>query len=355
MRRRDFRQCPRQVFAFAAAALAGTVLTGLAAAGPPGHTVRVGILGIIPPTFDPSVNPNAREFVEGLRELGYKPGQDIVFEYKSAQGDVKALPQLAAELLSSKPDVIVTTVLTGPLSSKPDVVVIPALGTTVPAAKATTTVPIVMVGVADAVETGAIASLARPGGNITGLTINAAEIAAKRVQLLQDAVPHLSRVAVLWNASNPGMVLGFQNIEKASPQLGVTVQSVRVTGSDQFDQAFAAIESSRPDGLVVLYGPMRGDDLPRILDFVKQRKLPTIFELGRGARGGGLMEFGPSYLRMFRRAAVYIDKIANGADPATLPVEEPSLFELVINQKAAKSMGLAVPHSLLMRADKVIE
>jgi putative tryptophan/tyrosine transport system substrate-binding protein len=351
----DLRQRRRQALAFAAAALAGIVLTGLAAAGPPGHTVRVGILAIIPPTFDPSVNPNAREFVAGLRELGYTPGQDIVFEYKSAQGDVKVLPQLAAELLSSKPDVIVTTVLDQLLSSKQDVIVTPALGTTLPAAKATTTVPIVMVGVTDVVETGIIASLARPGGNITGLAINAAEIAAKRVQLLQDAVPHLSRVAVLWNATNPGMVLGFQNIEKASPRLGVTIQSVRVTGSDEFDRAFGAIEKNRPDGLVVLYGPMRGDDLPRIVEFVKQRKLPTIFELGRGVRGGGLMEFGSNYLHMFRRAAFYVDKIANGATPADLPVEEPSRFELVINLKAAKSMGIEIPYPLLMRADRVLE
>jgi putative tryptophan/tyrosine transport system substrate-binding protein len=333
----DLRQRRRQALAFAAAALAGIVLTGLAAAGPPGHTVRVGILAVIPPTFDPSINPNAREFVEGLRELGYTPGQDIVLEYKSARGDVNVLPQLLAELVNSKPDMIVTTVA-GPTL-----------------AAATKTVPIVMVGVTDVVETGIIASLARPGGNITGLAINAAEIAAKRVQLLQDAVPHLSRVAVLWNATNPGMVLGFQNIEKASPRLGVTIQSVRVTGSDEFDRAFGAIEKNRPDGLVVLYGPMRGDDLPRIVEFVKQRKLPTIFELGRGVRGGGLMEFGSNYLHMFRRAAFYVDKIANGAKPADLPVEEPSRFELVINLEAAKSMGIEVPHSLLLRADRVLE
>ncbi len=333
----DLRQSRRQALAFAAAALAGIVLTGLAAAGPPGQTVRVGILAVIPPTFDPSINPNARELVEGLRELGYKPGQDIVLEYKSAQGDVKVLPQLLAELVNSKPDMIVTTVAEPTLAA------------------ATKTIPIVMVGVPDVVETGLVASLARPGGNITGLAVNAAEIAAKRVQLLRDAVPHLSRAAVLWNATNPGMVLGFQNIEKASPQLGVTIQSVRVTGSDEFDRAFGAIEKNRPDGLVVLYGPMRGDDLPRIVEFVKQRKLPTIFELGRGVRGGGLMEFGPNYLNMFRRAAFYVDKIANGAKPADLPVEEPSQFELIINMNAAKHMGIEVPHSLLMRADRVIE
>src|SRR5258708_4139097 len=151
------------------------------------------------------------------------------------------------------------------------------------------------------------------------------------------------------------MALGFQNIDKASPQLGVTIQSVRISGSSELDHAFAAIESGRPDGLVVLFGPLRGDDLPRIVEFVTQHKVPTMFELGQGVRGGGLMEFGADRLRMFRRAAFYVDRIANGADPATLPVEEPSLFELVINMKAANRMGFEVPHSLLLRADRVIE
>jgi len=153
----------------------------------------------------------------------------------------------------------------------------------------------------------------------------------------------------------PAMALQFENIEKASPQLGVIFQSVRVTSSDDFDKAFAAIEGGQPDGLIVLFGPLRGNDLPRIVEFVTQHKIPTIFQLDQGVRGGGLMEFGPNSLPMFRRAAVYVDKIANGADPATLPVEEPSQFDLVINLKAAKSMGIEVPHSLLLRADRVIE
>jgi putative ABC transport system substrate-binding protein len=331
---------PGSLIARAALALGAVMLlTPLAGAGPPGHTVRIGFLGLLAPTFDPAANPDQREFVEGLRELGYTPGRDVVVEYKSAQGDVKLWPQLAAELVSSKPDVLVAQ----------------SYGPTLVAAKATKTIPIVMVGVADAVDTGLVASLARPGGNITGLAINAAEIAAKRVQLLQDAVPRVSRVAVLWNGSFPAMALQFENIEKASPQLGVILQSVRVTSSDDFSKAFAAIEGGHPDGLVVLFGPLRGDDLPRILEFVTQHKLPTIFQLGQGVRGGGLMEFGPNFLPMFRRAASYVDKIANGADPATLPVEEPSQFELVINLKAAQSMGFEVPHSLLLRADHVIE
>jgi len=329
----------KRIITLAAVALAASLVLSPAGAGPPGHTVRVGFLENLLPTFDPAANPAQHELVEGLRELGYTLGRDVVIDFKSAQGNITLWPQLAAEFVRSKPDMLVT----------------PAQGPTLAAAKATKTIPIVMVGATDVVETGLVASLARPGGNATGLAVNAAEIAAKRVHLLRDAVPRLSRVAVLWNATLPGMGIAFQNIDKASPQLGVTIQSVRVSGSEEFDQAFAAIENGHPDGLVVLFGPLRGNDLPRIVEFVTQHKIPTIFEPGRGVLGGGLMEFGANLLPMFRRAAFYVDKIANGADPATLPVEEPSQFELVINLKAAKSMGIEVPHSLLLRADRVIE
>ncbi len=315
------------------------VLSSVAFAGPPGHPVRVGVLDLFRPSFDPATNPVARQFIKGLSELGYTPGRDIFIEYKSAQGHREELPQLAADLVRARVDMILAMNLAAALA----------------AAGATKTVPIIMDGIADVVETGLVASLARPGGNITGLAVNAAEIAAKRVQLLQEAVPGLTRVAVLWNARAPAMALGFKNIEKASPQLGVTLQSIRVTGSDDLDQAFAAIDTAHPGGLVVLYGPMRGNDRPRIVEFVTQHKLPTMFEVGQGVAGGGLMEFGPDSLRMARRAAFYVDKIANGAGPAELPVEEPSQFELVINLKAAKLMGVEVPPSLLMQADRVIE
>jgi putative ABC transport system substrate-binding protein len=218
------------------------------------------------------------------------------------------------------------------LAAKVDMLVIPGTVAVLEAAKVTKTVPIVMVGTSDPVETGVIASLARPGGNVTGLAVNAVEVAAKRVQLLKEAVPKLERVAVLWNSSITSMTLGFQVIERAAPTLGVTVQSVRVSGSDEFDQAFAAILRGRPGGLIVLFGPLRENDLPR-----------------------GLMEFGSGQWRMARRAASYIDKIANGANPAGLPVEEPTVFELVINLKAAQAMGLTIPPALLLRADRVIE
>jgi putative ABC transport system substrate-binding protein len=307
---------------------------------PPGRVVRVGLLYPISPNFEPTTNQFDRELVEGLRELGYTPGRDVVFEFRSAAGGgPQLLPQLAAELVASKVDMLVT----------------PGTVAALEAAKVTKTVPIVMVGTADPVETGLVASLARPGGNVTGLAVNAVEIAAKRVQLLQEAVPRFSRVAVLWNSSVKSMTLGFQMIEQAAPMLGVTVQSVRVSGSDEFDQAFAAIERSHPDGLIVLFGPLRGNDLPRIVEFAAQHRIPTIFEVGQGVRGGGLMEFGPSQWRMARRAAAYIDKIANGSQPASLPVEEPTVFELIINLKAARTMGITIPPTLLLRADRVVE
>ena len=315
------------------------LLMSAAAAGPPGHAVRVGILEVIAPTFDPDRNPGHRALVEGLKELGYAAGRDIVFKYKSAEGDPEALPRLAEELVASGVDILVTP------RSRPPLV----------AAEVTKTVPIVMVGAPDPVDTGLIKSLAKPGGNITGLSSNSAETSAKRMQLLQEAVPSLSRVAVLWNASLKSMAIGFENIEQASPKLGITVQSVRLSGSAELDQGFSAIEAGHPGGLIVLFGPLRGDDLPRIVDFVVRHRLPSMFEQGQGVRGGGLMEFGPNLEPMFRRAAVYIDKIANGADPATLPVEEPTGFEFVINLKAAKAIGIEIPLSLLLRADRVVE
>ena len=313
-------------------------LTSPVHGGPPGRVVRVGLLYPISPNFDPVANQFDRELVEGLRELGYTPGRDLVFEFRSAAAGTR-LPDLAAELIAAKVDMLVT----------------PGTIAALEAGKVTKTVPIIMVGTADPVETGLVASLARPGGNVTGLAVNAAETAAKRVQLLGEAVPKLSRVAVLWNSSIQSMALGFQQIELAAPKLGVTIQSVRVASSNDFDEAFSAIERGRPGGLIVLFGPLRSNDLPRIVEFVAQHRIPSVFEIGQGVRGGGLMEFGHSQWRMARRAAAYIDKIANGVHPGTLPVEEPTAYELVINLKAAKTIGLTIPPSLLLRANRVLE
>src|SRR5262249_26426333 len=276
--------------------------------------------------------------IEGLREHGYQLGRNLSVEFRSAQGQPERLPALAAELARLNVDVLVTPAT-------------PALA----AAGATKSIPIVMVGTADPVATGLAASLARPGGNVTGLAHNSVEIAAKRLQLLQEAVPKVPKIAVLWNASLKSMALGYQQIEQAAPHVGVTVLSIRVTGSHEFDRAFDAIRRSQPGGLIVLFGPLRGDDLPRIVQFVTQARLPTMFELGQGVRGGGLMEFGPNLADFARRAGAYVDKLANGTKPGELPIEEPTTFELIINMRAAKSLGITIPQSLLLRADQVID
>ncbi len=309
------------------------------AAPPAGKVLRVGLLYGIKPTFDPGSDASDRALVDGLRARGYEPGRHIIFQFRSAEGHPDRLPGLAAELVRLNVDVLVTR----------------ATAPTLAAQAATNTIPIVMIGVADPVGAGMVATLARPGGNITGVAVNAAEISAKRVQLLQEAIPKLSRVAVLWNSSFKSMTLGFHQIETAAPALGVTVQSIRVSGSGDFDQAFAAITRGRPGGLVVLFGPLRGDDLPRIVEFVTRNRIPTVFELGQGVHGGGLMEFGPSFVDLARHVGEYVDKLANGAQPGDLPVQEPTTFELVISLKAAKALGLTMPRSLLVRADQIIE
>jgi putative ABC transport system substrate-binding protein len=318
----------------------GCLLALSAAAAPPaGKTLRVGVLTILSPVFDPAANPIDRALVEGLREHGYALGRNLAIEFRSPREHPERLPQLAAELVALKVDVLVTFVTNPTLAAK----------------EATKTIPIVMVGTADPVTTGVVASLARPGGNITGLGYNAAEISAKRVQLLREAIPGVGRVAVLWNSTLKSMTLGFQQIEQVAPGLGVSIHSVRVAGSGDFDKAFPAIVQGGAGGLIVLYGPMRGDDLPRIVEFVTRNRLPAMFELGRGVEAGGLMAFGPGLPRMARQAGTYVDKIVNGAHPADLPVEEPSQFELVINLKTARALGIAISPALLLRADRIIE
>lgn len=317
----------------------GAVLLTANAAPPTGKMLRVGWLEGFREKFDPDSVPVHRALMESLREQGYVFGRDFTLEYRSARGNPERLPELAAELVRLQVDVIITT----------------GDGQTRAAMAATKNVPIVAIGVADPVATGIAAGLARPGGNVTGLAINAAEISAKRVEFLKEAIPNLSRVAVLWNSNLKAMQLQYQQVETAAPRLGVTVLSIRVSSSDDFDKAFAAISESRSGGLIALFGPMRGNDLPRIAEFVNRNKIPTIFELGQGVRGGGLMEFGPDHVKLARLAGAYIDKIGNGAKAADLPIAEPTTFELVVNLKTAKALGIKIPQALLLRADRVIE
>ena len=327
----------RRTFVRGAVALAAAPL--VAEAQQARRVSRIGFLVGIRPSFNPASDPTDRELVDGLREHGHVLGQNLAIEFRSANSQPQRMSALAAELVALRVDVIVTQ----------------STGPTLAAKQATSTIPIVMFGVADPVKVGIVSSLARPGGNVTGLAVNSEETAAKRIQLLQEAVPRLSRVAVLWNASLPSMALSFEEIERSAPALGVTIQSIRVTGSDDFDAAFAAITRGQAGGLIVLFGPLRGTDHPRLVEFVTKQHLPSVFEAQIGVKDGGLIAFGTKFSTLARRAGDYVDKILKGARPADLPVEEPTHFDLTINLKTARALGLTIPPALLLRADQVIE
>ncbi len=308
---------------------------------PARRPARIGVLTGIRSKFDPETSDTDRALVEGLREHGLVVGRDVLIEFRGAGGRPERLPQLASELVALKVDVIVTTLTASTLAAK----------------GATGSIPIVMLGASDPVATGLVASLSRPGGNVTGLGVNLAELSAKRVQLLREAVPRLTRVAVLWNATFKSMMLGFKEIEVAAPALGVTIQSLRAEGPQDFDTAFAAMRRERPGGLVVLFGPITDKDLPRLVEFTLSQRLPAVFEglVQQAVDAGALMSYGTHLSDLARRAGGYIDKILRGAKPADLPVEEPTRFELVINLKTAKAFGLTIPPALLVRADRVVE
>jgi putative ABC transport system substrate-binding protein len=222
------------------------------------------------------------------------------------------------------------------------------------AKQATTTIPIVIVNAGDPVGTGLVASLARPGGNITGISGLATDLSGKRLELLKEAVPTLSRVAVLWNAADRGMTLRFEEMQAAARALGVTLQPLGVRDATDVDSAFAALTQERPDALFMITDVLTVFHTRRIVDFVAQSQLPTMFEYRGPVAMGGLMSYGPSLADQHRRAATYVDKILKGAKPADLPVEQPMKFELVLNLKAAQSLGLTLPPATLFQADEVI-
>jgi putative ABC transport system substrate-binding protein len=278
-------------------------------------------------------------FQQGLRDHGWVEGQNLAIEWRFADGRAERLPDLAAELVRLGVDVLVTS------SGDP---AIRALK------QATSTIPIVMAVSVDPVGTGLVASLARPGGNITGLSIMAAEVGGKRLELLKQAVPQASRVAVLWNASHPGKELEWQDTQVAARALGVTLHAVEVRGPADFDGAFGAIASERPDALITFADPLTLTHQRQIVDFATQHQLPMISEIQEFAEAGGLMTYGASLPALFRRAAYYVDRILKGVKPADLPVEQPMKFELVINLQAAKALSLTIPPALVFQADEVI-
>ena len=300
---------------------------------------RIGWLGFGLPTTLAAV-PLLDAFREGLREHGWVEGQNVLIEYRGADGRVDRYSELAAELVRLPVDVLVTS------SGEPAILALK---------RATSTIPIVMAISADPVGTRIVASLARPGGNVTGLTILATDVAKKRLDLLKEVVPRASRIAVLWNAAYPGKSLELEETESAARVLAVSLRPVEVRGSNDFPRAFAAIASFKPDALIVFADPLTNLERKRIVDFVLRSRLPMISEVRPFTDEGGLMTYGPSLTDMMRRAATYVDKILKGARPADLPIEQPTKFELAVNLKTAKALGLTVPPSILLRADAVIQ
>jgi putative ABC transport system substrate-binding protein len=290
--------------------------------------------------YSPSIAwPFAEAFRQRLRALGYVEGQTIALEERWAEGRYDRLPSLAAELVRLNVDIIVT-------ASTPAVQA---------AQQATRTIPIVMTVVSDPVESDIVASLARPGRNVTGLSLMHPELSGKRLELLKEVVPKVSRVAVLWNPSNPIIPPLLRETEAAARALGVELQALEVRAPTELDRAFAAMTRGRAGALMVLPDVILRNQQRRIIDLAAKGRLPAMYAWREPVDAGGLMAYGASIPEIFRRAAVYVDKILKGAKPADLPVEQPTRFELVINLKTAKALGLTIPQSVLIRADQVIQ
>jgi len=278
-------------------------------------------------------------FVEALRELGWIEGKNVVFEYRYAENRPDRLAELAAELVRLKVDVIVAGGTTAPLAAK----------------KATATIPIVMTAAGDPLGSGLVPSLAHPGGNVTGLSLMAPDLGGKRLELLKELLPGISRAAVLWNAANPYAANVFRETERAARTLGIEMQSLEVRGPDDFDSVFEAIRVHHPEGLITVEDPLTISYRKLIADFAATNRLPAIHGVREFVQAGGLIAYGASLYDLFRRAATYVDKVLRGATPADLTIQQPTRFELVINRGAAKALSLTIPPTLLARADEVIE
>ncbi len=322
--------------AFRALFLLAFLAAPLAAGGQQaGKVYRVGFLW-----DSPAVWPHALEgFRQGLRDLGWVEGKNIVVEYRWAEGRFDRLPVLAEELVRLKVDVIVAPTSIYAAAAK----------------RATSTIPIVFASHADPIGSGHVASLARPGGNITGLSLMMTETNVKGLELLKETVPGLSRVAVIWDPATPSHGPGLRAVEAASPVLGLRAQSVAVRSATEFDSAFSAIVRERAGGVLVLSTPLFMGGARRLAELALKHKLPTMFGPREHVEAGGLMSYSPDRADLYRRAATYVDKILKGAKPADLPVQQPMRFELVINMKTAKALGITFPPTILVRAEQVIQ
>ena len=301
---------------------------------PIGKIRRLGVL--LPGLRESSFGKAMRD---RLRELGYTEGRDTILETRWAEGKPERLTELAAELAGLKLDAIVAFSTPAAIAAR----------------NATATIPVIFLYVGDPVGAGVVPSLARPGGNATGISLLATELATKRLEILLEVAPKISRVAMLWNDSNPGMVLRARESQDAAPKLGVTIESVGVHDLINFDSAFATIESGGIDALLTLVDPFTSQHRKRIVDFAARRRLPAIYESGEFVESGGLICYGPNLVAIEHRAAEYVDKVFKGAKPADLPVEQPTKFEMLVNMKTAKALGLSIPQSVMLRADQLIE
>jgi ABC-type uncharacterized transport system substrate-binding protein len=299
-----------------------------------GKVPRIGFLVFV------SSEGRYRGFQEGLRDLGYVEGQNIAIEFRSADGSLERLNDLADELVRLRVDVLVARSTIGAIAAK----------------RATSTIPVVMANVADPVGSGLVSSLAKPGKNITGLSTMGADISGKRLELIKEVVPKLRRMGVLWYPDSPGGKAAFKELKVAAQTLGVDIRSLGVRPPvPEIDQAFGTAVNWRADALIALDDALIFANRTRIIALAARHRLPSVYGYREFPDAGGLMAYGPSRHDMYRQAAVYVDKILKGAKPGDLPVERPTKFELVINLKTAKALGLTVPPSLLGRADQVIQ
>jgi putative ABC transport system substrate-binding protein len=316
---------------------AGALVTlPLAAEGQPtGKVYRIGFLWDSPAVF-----PDAIEaFRQGLRDLGYVEGRNLAIEYRWAEGKPERMRELAEELVRLKVDVIMapSSIYTGA------------------AKRATSTIPIIFMSHADPLGTGHVKSLARPGGNATGLTIMMTETNVKGLELFKEAVPGLARVAVVWDPATPSHGPGLKAVEDAGPSLGLRIQSVPVLSASEYETAFSTMLRERADGVLVLSTPLFISGAKRLAELALTHKLPSLFGPKHHVAAGGLMSYSPHRADLYRRGAIFVDKILKGANPRDLPIEQATKFELVMNLKTAKALGLTIPPSLLLRVDQVIE
>ncbi len=296
---------------------------------------RIGFLGTVSAS---GWAPQVEALREGLRDLGYTEGKNIVIEYRWAEGKYERLPELATGLVRLGVDVIVTHGTPGTLAAK----------------RTTTTIPIVMATSGDAVASGLVASLAQPGGNVTGLTFFDPQLSAKRLELLKEVAPRIGQVALLWNSGNPATGISLQLVDRTAKQLKLGLQQFSIRSPEEIERAFAAMAQAHVDAVWIHQDQMLIENTKVIAELSAKYRLPSA-GFGGYAEAGGLIEYGVNVAGLFRRAAYFVDKILKGAKPGDLPIEQPTRFELVINVKTAKALGLTIPQSILVRADRVIE